>query len=291
MKQDTRKGFTLIELLVVIAIIAILAAILFPVFAQARNAAKGSATISNIRQIALAHLMYADDNDGAFSMAHEWDSPDSNFTIGGARYNTWVWNVYPYQKNAQVMADQQAPPITRGFGFLNQATITPTFGYNQAYLAPVFAVSNPWRIQAVKQTAVAKPSETVMYAGRFEQVTESRLAFNQVYWYGARTITTAAIVDPPDCFQLMRSQDRQYCFDSWGNGFWSNSMGVRTSDAGRDSAGVSQRGGRQATVVWADGSARRLTLSALAAGTNWRPGIRARDTLVQDRERYVWDTE
>ena len=60
-----RKAFTLIELLVVIAIIAILAAILFPVFAQAKTAAKVTATISGVKQIALGLHMYAADFDDA----------------------------------------------------------------------------------------------------------------------------------------------------------------------------------------------------------------------------------
>ena len=58
-----RYGFTLIELLVVIAIIAILAAILFPVFAQARESARKSSCLSNARQIGLAAMMYAQDWD------------------------------------------------------------------------------------------------------------------------------------------------------------------------------------------------------------------------------------
>lgn len=62
----TTAGFTLIELLVVIAIIAILAAILFPVFAQARAAARQSACVSNVKQAALASLMYASDYDESF---------------------------------------------------------------------------------------------------------------------------------------------------------------------------------------------------------------------------------
>src|SRR5947209_17461370 len=61
--QTTRRGFTLIELLVVIAIIAILAAILFPVFAQAREQARRSVCLSNTKQIATATIMYAQDYD------------------------------------------------------------------------------------------------------------------------------------------------------------------------------------------------------------------------------------
>src|ERR1051326_1648844 len=64
-----RPGFTLIELLVVIAIIAILAAILFPVFAEAREKARQTSCMSNHKQIALAFLMYTQDNDELFPMA------------------------------------------------------------------------------------------------------------------------------------------------------------------------------------------------------------------------------
>src|ERR671938_665535 len=65
MSQRSR-GFTLIELLVVIAIIAILAAILFPVFAQARSKARQTAGLSNAKQLALAVLMYSQDYDETF---------------------------------------------------------------------------------------------------------------------------------------------------------------------------------------------------------------------------------
>ena len=61
-----RRGFTLIELLVVIAIIAILAAILFPVFAKAREKARQTSCLSNVKQIALGNLMYVQDNDERF---------------------------------------------------------------------------------------------------------------------------------------------------------------------------------------------------------------------------------
>src|SRR3954468_19598773 len=64
--MNRTSAFTLIELLVVIAIIAILAAILFPVFAQAREKARQTSCLSNLRQISTAMMMYAEDHDGLF---------------------------------------------------------------------------------------------------------------------------------------------------------------------------------------------------------------------------------
>src|SRR5579871_3249948 len=69
------QGFTLIELLVVIAIIAILAAILFPVFAKARENARRTACISNVKQLGLAWMMYVQDNDETFPPSN---SPNSS---------------------------------------------------------------------------------------------------------------------------------------------------------------------------------------------------------------------
>lgn len=85
------KGFTLIELLVVIAIIAILAAILFPVFAQARAKARQATCLSNQKQLALAVLMYAQDYDEVL--------PPSNYSAAPNPGNTgWYYMVDPYVK-------------------------------------------------------------------------------------------------------------------------------------------------------------------------------------------------
>jgi prepilin-type N-terminal cleavage/methylation domain-containing protein/prepilin-type processing-associated H-X9-DG protein len=85
-----RRGFTLIELLVVIAIIAILAAILFPVFAKAREKARQSSCMSNLKQIGLAMLSYQQDYDER---------------TAGRTYGDWCWTdlVQPYIKNTQIM--------------------------------------------------------------------------------------------------------------------------------------------------------------------------------------------
>src|SRR5262249_8326911 len=98
-----RKGFTLIELLVVIAIIAILAGILFPVFAQAKIAAKRAVSMSNLKQIVLASLMYSNDSDGGLPIFANVNALD----LGGPspRVDTWVWTTQPYIKNLNIMID------------------------------------------------------------------------------------------------------------------------------------------------------------------------------------------
>ena len=73
--RRVRTGFTLIELLVVIAIIAILAAILFPVFARAREKARQTSCLSNVKQLSLGIDMYAQDNDETLIPSRQWSGP------------------------------------------------------------------------------------------------------------------------------------------------------------------------------------------------------------------------
>jgi prepilin-type N-terminal cleavage/methylation domain-containing protein len=101
-----KSGFTLIELLVVIAIIAILAAILFPVFAQAREQARKTSCISNVKQVNLAVVMYVQDYDESLPLEQvpEWAADNTGwFYPFGERTYTWQNIVQPYIKNWQAM--------------------------------------------------------------------------------------------------------------------------------------------------------------------------------------------
>jgi len=94
-----RKGFTLIELLVVIAIIAILAAILFPVFARAREKARQASCQSNLKQLGLAHLMYAQDYDETFMKQMPCYNGTNGWPNGSGK---WQAVLNPYIKNDQL---------------------------------------------------------------------------------------------------------------------------------------------------------------------------------------------
>lgn len=104
----SRRGFTLIELLVVIAIIAILAAILFPVFAQAREKARAISCLSNMKEIGTASMMYVQDYDETGPCG--WKT-----TGGGAG---WAGEIYPYVKNNAVFVcpSDPAPIPTSSYG-------------------------------------------------------------------------------------------------------------------------------------------------------------------------------
>jgi len=90
-----RRGFTLIELLVVIAIIAILAAILFPVFARAREKARQTSCLSNMKELGLGELMYVQDYDEHFS-------PNYSYSDGGNQLFWWDDMIQPYVNNRQI---------------------------------------------------------------------------------------------------------------------------------------------------------------------------------------------
>lgn len=116
--MQVRKGFTLIELLVVIAIIAILAAILFPVFAQAREKARAISCLSNTKQLDLAVLMYVQDYDEALPISAYLTTDANNNIVVASVFDT----LNAYIKSAQLV---QCPSANSAF---NLAKILPAFG-------------------------------------------------------------------------------------------------------------------------------------------------------------------
>ena len=120
-----RRGFTLIELLVVIAIIAILAAILFPVFAKAREKARQTSCLSNVKQLGLAMMQYVQDYDECFPGRYVTNVyPDYV-----APYLPWYTVIAPYLKNGQILicpSYKSQTPI--GYGY-NTWGVGSTVGF------------------------------------------------------------------------------------------------------------------------------------------------------------------
>lgn len=126
MRSHKSEGFTLIELLVVIAIIAILAAILFPVFAKAKEQARKTVCYSNLKQIGMACMMYANDWDERLPYWTEMYSTPYAFDITGPiDENNWAKVTLPYTKNRELWQCPSAR-IEKGF---NEPTPTNNISY------------------------------------------------------------------------------------------------------------------------------------------------------------------
>lgn len=164
------RGFTLIELLVVIAIIAILAAILFPVFAQAREAARKTSCMNNMKQMGTAITMYVQDHDETYPQAY-WYKNDAGDTNG---YMQWTGMIQPYTKNAGMFVCPSDPnkglpptnphdPSYSGFPNGLDAQV-PFLSYTvNAVLMPRKRRSiDPANVVAM--AAVTAPSDTILVA-------------------------------------------------------------------------------------------------------------------------------
>jgi len=167
LRKRLRRGFTLIELLVVIAIIAILAAILFPVFAQAREKARAISCVSNLNQLGKATMMYVQDYDETYPCG--WDSPTGGHSMWRVVLQPYIQkygrqdDVIGYAKpggNFGVFVCPDQPGSSQDYG--------PTsYGYNA-----FGGFTNGWRdlgggqgdFPGAKLAVIHQPADLVMYA-------------------------------------------------------------------------------------------------------------------------------
>ncbi len=298
-----KRAFTLIELLVVIAIIAILAAILFPVFAQAKAAAKKTADLSNVKQIATGLQMYFGDVDDMMPPVHNCDTGKSGGVVNGFCGNTtdaqlnWNMGIVPYTK----------APLSRGSSIMKPPVVemdvykvwssggpryddqwTSQFGLyamNLNYLQPMKKGSptplpganpaGPWGAP-ISATRPEDSANTVLVVG------SKPLVLSNGAFYPSEFADSPAASGP-------NSTVTTY-LGGWGNdsgaepGGIGGSTGVPETDTGQ----FMPRYGNIGVVAFCDGHAKAMQKGALAAGTDWRVGNPGTAVSITDLSKYLW---
>lgn len=135
-----RSGFTLIELLVVIAIIAILAAILFPVFSQAREKARAATCVSNQKQILSSWHMYTQDYDEKFLPYSGTDAAGNNAGCSAGYAIPWTFVMQPYAKSLQILT---CPDNNFGIAYTYNANLARQDSYNCTAPRKLAGVNSP----------------------------------------------------------------------------------------------------------------------------------------------------
>jgi len=284
-------------LLVVIAIIAILAAILFPVFAQAKAAAKATSSLSNDKQETLAVIMYTGDYDDTAALDCVWNASDAIYWFGSShsQYSPYSYEVLPYTKNGGIYWDPQTGAngvntnANNGISQEVYQAYNPEYGYNYTAMCPILTVQaesskDGWvsyKRTPSSMTSFSRPAETVMLAAEEVQNVESE----GLYWYGNGTIVvTPFTVEPPDCATIA-----PLCLNNWGTGTWADGTLLKGNvAAGANTGGVSLRRANQAILSFVDGHVKSMQAGQAAKGTNWSPTLPNGQLVVNNSSIYLW---
>jgi len=287
-------GFTLIELLVVIAIIAILAAILFPVFAQAKAAAKQTSDLSNCKQYSLGMIMYAGDTDDYFPLVQYTGSYDAN--PARTDRDQAVGNlVQPYIKSYPMFQSPASPcgDSVRDLDLINPNTVAykkeqyefnravkADYGLNVEYMSPMgydTTYPNAFHPAGIGQGQVGQPAATIML-------------INSVWDRSGGTPRGGGNwgVDMP-CRIYSDGTDSLPPLPSGSTGrWWWGGWNPADPLAWNVYGGVwpYHRSGGIANIGFVDGHAAGKPISAVSAGCDVKAGWGG---YIYDKDKYLWD--
>ena len=265
-RRAVRTGFTLIELLVVIAIIAILAAILFPVFAQARAKARQAACLSNTKQIGLALIQYSTDYDETypgyrFAYANPFAADPKVGTTSAsatnAKNNHFINHIlFPYTKNYEIWKCPSNPEswVNVDVDNLNRntGTLFASYGGQNSYGVSQYLFKAQL---GTPESIVIEPANTVgMVDARYYNLLPK----------GPTNGPCGLLGEPDIAFRLRTKNDVNYqkYWKSLGNSYWGFSDMPNPSDAEADKRGK-ERHNEFLNVIWMDGHAKATRYETL----------------------------
>jgi prepilin-type N-terminal cleavage/methylation domain-containing protein/prepilin-type processing-associated H-X9-DG protein len=267
MSRSKKSGFTLIELLVVIAIIAILAAILFPVFAQAREKARSISCISNFKQGTTSIMMYVQDFDETM-MPMTWEYGVWDYT----KNKVWPQLTQPYVKNWQVnrcpsdpnandriLTDGATVQAEKEFNWAERTDL----GYNYAFLSPFTGPAtgplggNPFAPTTL--AGIGSPASTLMLADSI--------------WDKAGTTPAGGgnwFIEAP-------------CWTGATSYYWFGGWDIDNASNWLQFGGIYPRHTTMANIAFTDGHCKAMSIGSIIAGCD----VRSKKTL--DTTAYIWD--
>lgn len=275
-----KRGFTLIELLVVIAIIAILAAILFPVFAQAKASAKKAADLSNFKQTGLAVIMYSGDFDDTAVPCMYGPPGDNGWNYAWQTDTIYGQVVFPYTKNwqivhnpadsqatdAQAMTDMGYPQNSTGKQREYALAISSSEGYNYMAFSPMFSdASGLAQFTPINLSQLTQPAECIM-------LSDSAWDRDSTGFKGGGN-------------WFVEAPHWAFSGTAWWFGGWQYSNPTSWLQYG--GTYPIHSGFKIVNTTFGDGHARGLTVGAELAGVSVTAG--GTITGVYDQNLYLWD--
>ncbi len=291
-----KHAFTLIELLIVVAIVAILAAILFPVFTRAKAQAQASVCLNNFKQVAMSTMLYMGDYDDRYALSRYTHRLDAT----SADDKTWVQLILPYGREfriykcpsdytlgiaTQAVFDEDLVPGDT-YSRYYRASKRTNVGYNYLYLSPLIQTDIFISPLSRTQTEINDLTNMVMFGDSVHRVTPAGLpegGGSYLIVPPCRFSNQDGMVT--DTFKLPDVPNSALYV---GDQSWQPIPDPGSEYEPRPSGGLWPWHSNRLTVLYTDGHARRIALDRAATGCDVQPGWSG---YVHNRSLYLWDME